>query len=218
MSAWILRAPSSPRCRRQRCSPGRASTSARSPGCSLTGADLAGKTLRTCLVQRSALTEGRPAQHDVRRRPRSRTAICRPRSSTGATFTDVTFRRCKLLGVDWSSTRRGRSSAQPLRVRELPARLRRLPEARTCAAACSATAARARSTSISAAPICVRRRSPARTSSARASGERRLVDADLVSGAYAYDLDPRENDVRGLRVARCPRARPAARTSGSWWS
>ena len=27
-----------------------------------------------------------------------------------------------------------------------------------------------------------------------------LVDADLVS-ALAYDLDPRENDVRGLRVA-----------------
>jgi uncharacterized protein YjbI with pentapeptide repeats len=114
----------------------------------------------------------------------------------GARLTDVTFRRCKLLGVDWSTAARS-LIGQPLVFErcQLDFGIFRSANLRgsafhDCSArevdlvGCDLGEASLRGTNLERARF----------------GETRLVDADL-TGAYGYELDPRENDVRGLRVS-----------------
>ena len=164
-------------------------------GLGLAGADLAGKTFATCLVQRCVLTKA-----DLRNATFDETAFedCDLSSALlgGATLTDVTFRRCKLLGVDWSGTRRSIIGA-PLRFESCQLDFgvfQKLNLRGSVFRDCSA-----REVDLAGADL--REASFTGTNLERARfGGTTLADADLVS-AYAYDLDPRENDVRGLRVA-----------------
>ena len=207
---WSFRAQSSQRYRRPNCSPGRASISASFTGLSVAHADLARKTLRNLPGAAIGADEDQPPEHEVRGR-----GVRGLRSLGGCTH------RCHVHGrhvPPLQAARRGLVGHGTLDDRLAAPRSRAVSStsgssrSSTFAGACSTTVARARPTSRE--PICARRRSPGRTSSAPASGKPPSWTRTSCR-RYGYDLDLRENDVRGLRVWRCPTLRPCCAPSAS---
>jgi fluoroquinolone resistance protein len=114
---------------------------------------------------------------------------------TGVSLGEVRFRRCKLLGVDWSSVSQS-LIGNPLLFEACQLDygvFQNMQLRRSVFRDCSAREIDLVGADIGEATF-------AGTNLERARfGATRLVETDLV-GARGYELDPRENDVRGLRV------------------
>ena len=164
-------------------------------GLQLAGARLAGKRFRDCRFVRTTLSEAvldRATLDEVELEDCDLSSV----RLGGTGLTDVAFRRCKLLGVDWSTATRS-LIGRPVVFEQcqLDFGIFRGANLRgsvfhDCSArevdlvGCDLGEASFRGTNLERARF----------------GETRLVDADL-TGAFGYDLDPRENAVRGLRVS-----------------
>jgi fluoroquinolone resistance protein len=163
-------------------------------GLQLGDADLAGKRFAGCRIVRTAL-----AAADLRKTTFDDVSLedCDLSSVRldGASLSDVTFRRCKLLGVDWSGTTRS-LIGQPLVFEACQLDFgvfQTMNLRRSVFRDCSAREADFVGADISQATFQGTNLERARF------GGTRLVDTDLVE-ARGYELDPRENDVRGLRL------------------
>jgi uncharacterized protein YjbI with pentapeptide repeats len=163
-------------------------------GHQLAGADLRGRTFRSCRLVRTALTAA-----DLRRTTFDEVEFedCDLSSVRldDAQLHEVSFRGCKLLGVDWSTATRS-LIGQPLLFErcQLDFGVFRAAKLRgSVFRDCSAREVDLVGADLADADF-------AGTNLERARfGETRLTGASLV-GATGYALDPRENEVHGLRV------------------
>jgi uncharacterized protein YjbI with pentapeptide repeats len=163
-------------------------------GHQLVGADLSGRRFRTCRLVRTTL-----ARADLRRTTFDEVEFedCDLSSVRldGAQLHEVAFRGCKLLGVDWSTAARS-LIGQPLVFERCQLDFGVFRSANLRGSVfrdCSAREVDLVGADLGEATF-------AGTNLERARfGETRLVDASL-AGATGYALDPRENEVQGLKV------------------
>jgi fluoroquinolone resistance protein len=163
-------------------------------GLQLATASLAGKRLTRCWFERATLTGA-----DLRRTMLDDVTFYECDLSSvklaGASLAEVVFRGCKLLGVDWSNVTRS-LIGQPLVFERCQLDFGifqgmnlRASTFRDCSA---------REVELTGADLGEATFHGCDLDRARFAATR-LVDADL-TGARNYELDPRENDVRGLKV------------------
>lgn len=163
-------------------------------GLQLASADLAGKRLTRCRVVRSTLT-GADLRGSVLDEVELEDCDLSGVRLAGSNLSEVVFRRCKLLGVDWSQTTRS-LIGQPLVFEGCQLDFgvfRGMPLRGSIFHDCSARECDLVGTDLTEASF-------AGTTLERARfGETTLAGADL-TGARGYAIDPRANDVRGMRV------------------
>ena len=163
-------------------------------GLQLAGASLPGKHFAACRIVRTALAEAN-LQHSTFDDVEFEDCDLSSVRLDGASLTEVTFRRCKLLGVDWSAASQS-LIGQPLVFEECQLDFgvfQNVTLRGSTFRECSAREADFVGADIGEATF------PGTNLERARFGGTRLVDADL-RGALGYELDPRENDVRGLRV------------------
>ncbi|HEY1480010.1 MAG TPA: pentapeptide repeat-containing protein [Gaiellales bacterium] len=164
-------------------------------GIALAGASLVGKRFTTCRFERCTLTGadlGGITLDDVELVDCDLSSV----RLIDARLSDVVFRRCKLLGVDWSTVARS-LIGQPYVFEECQLDFGVFRGANLRGSAfhdCSAREVDFTSSDLGNATFAGSDLDRARFATTR------LVGASLV-GARNYELDPRENDVRDLCVA-----------------
>ena len=163
-------------------------------GLQLTGESLMGKHFAACRIARTVLSDGnlrKTTFDDVEFEDCDLSSV----RLDGASLSEVTFRRCKLLGVDWSTASQS-LIGQPLVFEECQLDFGVFQNVKLRGSTfrdCSAREADFVGADIGESSF------PGTNLERARFGGTRLVDADL-EGARGYELDPRENDVRGLRV------------------
>jgi fluoroquinolone resistance protein len=163
-------------------------------GLQLAAASLAGKRFTRCWFERATLT-GADLRNTVLDDVTFHECDLSSAKLAGASLSEVVFRGCKLLGVDWSSVTRS-LIGQPLVFEGCQLDFGifqgmnlRASTFRDCSA---------REVELSGADLGEATFHGCDLDRARFAATR-LVEADL-TGARNYELDPRENDVRGLKV------------------
>lgn len=163
-------------------------------GLQLAGESLVGKHFAACRIVRTVLAKAnlrKTTFDDVEFEDCDLSSV----RLDGASLSEVTFRRCKLLGVDWSAASQS-LIGQPLVFEECQLDFGVFQNVKLRGSTfreCSAREVDFVGADLGEATF------PGTSLERARFGGTRLVDADL-RGARGYEVDPRENDVRGLRV------------------